>query len=82
MVLRECLTLSYHLTLTGSGSQNSQRDGGGANGPPGFKNLISLEPKVGLTSNQAVNLSLSVVKIFVSLEHEGILEGPYLSRVP
>ena len=37
------------------------RQGGGANGPPGFKSLISREPKVGLTSNQAVNLSLSVV---------------------
>ena len=35
---------------------------GGANGPPGFENLISPEPKVGLTSNQAVNLSLSVVQ--------------------
>ena len=30
------------------------RRGGGANGPPGFKSLISLEPKVRLTSNQAV----------------------------
>ena len=35
--------------------------GGGANGPLGFENLVSLEPKVGLTSNQAVNLELSVV---------------------
>ena len=32
--------------------------GGGPNGPPGFKKIISLEPKVGLTSNQAGNLSL------------------------
>ena len=37
---------------------NPQRAGGGPNGPPGFKSLISREPKVGLTSNQAVNLSL------------------------
>ena len=37
------------------------RRGGGPNGPPGFKSLISREPKVGLTSNQAVNLSLSIV---------------------
>ena len=28
---------------------------GGTNGPSGFENLISLEPKVGLTSNQAAN---------------------------
>ena len=40
---------------------NPNQTGGGANGPPGFKSLISREPKVGLTSNQAVNLSLSVV---------------------
>ena len=36
----------------------SKGRGGGPNGPPGFKKIISLEPKVGLTSNQAVNLSL------------------------
>ena len=35
--------------------------GGGANGPPGLKKIISLEPKVRLTSNQAVNLRLSFV---------------------
>ena len=34
---------------------------GGANGPSVSKSLISGEPKVGLTSNQAVNLSLSIV---------------------
>ena len=33
----------------------------GPNCPPGFKSLISLEPKVGFTSNQAVNLSFTVV---------------------
>ena len=40
---------------------NPNQTGGGPIGPPGFKSLISREPKVGLTSNQAVNLSLSVV---------------------
>ena len=40
---------------------NPNQTEGGPNGPPGFKSLISQEPKVGLTSNQAVNLSLSVV---------------------
>ena len=39
----------------------ANQTGGGPIGPPGFKSLISREPKVGLTSNQAVNLSLSVV---------------------
>ena len=34
---------------------------GGPNGPPGFKNLIFPEPEVRLTSNQAVNFSLSIV---------------------
>ena len=40
---------------------NPNQTEGEPNGPPGFKSLISREPKVGLTSNQAVNLSLSVV---------------------
>ena len=34
------------------------RWGGGRSAPPLEKPYISLEPKVGLTSNQAVNLSL------------------------
>ena len=37
------------------------RWGWGPNVPSGFKNLISLEPKVGLTKNQAANLIISVV---------------------
>ena len=40
---------------------NPNQTGGGPNGPPGLKSLIFREPKVGLTLNQAVNLSLSVV---------------------
>ena len=52
----------YLLTISptggGEGDFNpNQTRGGGPNGPPGFKSLISQEPKVGLTSNQAVNLS-------------------------
>ena len=37
------------------------RRGGGQICPTDFQTLIPLEPKVGLTSNQAVNSSLSVV---------------------
>ena len=52
---------------------NPNQTGGGANGPPGFKSLISPQPKVGLTSNQAVNSSLSVVskskKIITIYDH-------------
>ena len=43
------------------GTRLTLKGRGGPNSPPGFKNLISLEPKVRLTSNQAVNLSFSLV---------------------
>ena len=56
------------------------------NGPPDFKSLISREAKVGLTSNQAENLSLSdletYIKKFVSLDHEGTLEGLFCQWSP
>ena len=40
---------------------NPQTPGGGPNGPQQIKNVISLEPNVRLTSNQAVNLSFYIV---------------------
>ena len=50
---------------------NPNQTGGGANGPQGFKSLISLQPKVGLTSNQAVNSSLSVVFMSTKKNYKG-----------
>ena len=48
--------------------------------------LIPLEPKVGLTSNQAVNSSLSVVssskKKLTNSDHEWTLAHPFGARVP
>ena len=44
--------------------QNLNPTGGGGGGhisPPVFQKIIALEPNVGLTSDQAVNSSLSVV---------------------
>ena len=43
------------------GSFNPNQTGGGQICPTDFQTLIPQEPKVGLTSNQAVNSSLSVV---------------------
>ena len=56
------------------------------NGPLGFKNLVSLEPKVGLTSNLAVNLSFplsrGVSKKLTNMDLGGTLEGLFWARVP
>ena len=57
-----CAFFSKWFTKDNSAFFNPNQTGGGPNGPPGFKSLISREPKVGLTSNQAVNLSLSFVE--------------------
>ena len=55
---------------------------GGPNGPPGFsgtKGRIDLEPGCKF---KFVRCLETYVKILVSLDHEGTLEGPFLSRVP
>ena len=60
--------------------------GGGGICPQNFQMLIPLEPKVGLTSNQAVNLSLSIVsrskKKLTNSDHEWTLAHPFSARVP
>ena len=40
---------------------NPNQTGGGHISPPVFQKIIALEPNVGLTSDQAVNSSFSVV---------------------
>ena len=49
---------------------------GGQISPPCFKNLIYLEPKVGLTCKfKFVRCLETNMKILVSLDHEGTLEA-------
>ena len=54
--------------------------------PSTIEKAISLELQVGLTSNQAVNLSFSIVyvdvKKIINMDLEGTLEGLYLVQVP
>ena len=61
---------------------NPNQAGGGQICPTDFQMIISLEPKVGLTSNQAVNSSLSVVsrskKKLTDSDHEKTLQGPFM----
>ena len=51
-----------------------------------FQKLIPLESKVGLTSNQFINMSCSLSKGLskkvINFGHGGILKGPYKPRVP
>ena len=66
---------------------NSQSVGGGAIGPSRIQKAISVEPNVGLTSNQAVNLSFPLSrglykKIDQIMDLEGTMKGLYLVRVP
>ena len=41
------------------------RPGGGHISPPVFQKIIALEPNIGLTSDQAVNSSKSVVQMSI-----------------
>ena len=69
--------MSNFLTLIRQGGQISPQEN---------KIVISLELNVGFTSNQAVNLSLSVLYSYIlkiiNLDRGGTLMGPFLPRVP
>ena len=56
--------------------------GGGQISPTEIKIIISLEPNVGFTSNEAVNLSNKIDKFGPWRDRGGPMEGPFSPRVP
>ena len=60
-VLQISIAHTPHIELIKNVFNPNPTEGGGNISPPVFQKIIALEPNVELTSNQAVNSSLSVV---------------------